>query len=95
MACEEVNPEPRGAAQAHQEAPVPQQKLTAAHPVLCQCHGAAVCPDRHGGAVLPTQRHLQPPHHGEQVPRGPPAAQASHQTGRLPQLHHLLQRGVR
>lgn len=45
--------------------------------------------------MLPAQRHLQPSHHGEQVPRGPTATPTSHQTRRLPQLHRLLQRGIR
>lgn len=94
MVCEEVVPACHGDTDLHQEVPV-HPKLPSDHPGLCQCHDASVCSDGYEGAVLPSQRHLQPPHHGEPVPRGSTATQASHQTQRLPQLHHHLQRGIR
>lgn len=95
MVCEEAVPARHGVALLHQEVSVHQQKLASHHPGLCQRHAASVCADGHEGALLSTQRLVQPTHHGEQVPRAPTAAQASHQAQRLPQLHHLLQCGVR
>lgn len=73
-----------------QEGAVRRQEATPHHPGLCQCQLASVCPDQHEGAVLPAQAQSQSSHHGEQVPRGPPAAPTPHQTQRLPQLHHHL-----
>lgn len=93
--CEEAVPACHGATELHQEVPVQQQELPPDHSGLCECHNAPVCSDDYEGTVLPAQRHLQPAHHGEQVPRGPTAAPTPHQTQRLPQLHHLLQRGIR
>lgn len=92
--CEEAEPARHSVTRLHQEAPV-QQKLPAYHPGLCQRHHAPVWPDGFEGAVFPTQGHLQPPHHRKQVPRGIEATPAPQQGQRLPQLHHLLQRGDR
>lgn len=78
-----------------QEVAVRRQEAPPNHPGLCQRQLASVRPDQHEGAVLPAQAHRHPSHHGEQVPRGPLAAPTPHQTQRLPQLHHHLQRGDR
>lgn len=78
-----------------QEVAVWRQEAPPNHPGLCQRQLATVRPDRHEGAVLPTQAHRHTSHHREQVPGGPPAAPTPHQTQHLPQLHHHLQRGDR
>lgn len=95
VVCEKVIPECHGAIWIHQQALLPHAETCADHLGLCQCHIASVCSDRYEGTLLPTQRYVQPTHHGKQVPRSPAAATASHQTQCLPQLHHLLQCGIR
>lgn len=95
VVCEKVIPECHGAIWVHQQALLPHAETCADHLGLCQCHIASVCSDRYEGTLLPTQRYVQPTHHGKQVPRSPAAATASHQTQCLPKLHHLLQCGIR
>lgn len=95
VVCEKVIAECHGAIWIHQQALLPPAGTCEDHIGLCQCHIASVCSDRYEGTLLPTQRYVQPTHHGKQVPRSPAAATASHQTQCLPQLHHLLQCGIR
>lgn len=92
--CEEAEPVHYGVAGFHQEVSVQQQKLPH-QSGLCQRHHAWVWTDGLEGAVLPSQGHRQPPHHRKQIPRGLAATPAPQQAQRLPQLHHLLQRGDR
>lgn len=93
--CEEAELSRHGVTGLHQEVSVQQPELPSNHPELRQRHDASVRPDGLKGAVLPPQGHLQPPHHGKQVPRGLAATPAPQQVQRLPQLHRLVQRGDR